>query len=246
MSVIDEIMQRESAEWINNQIDKLPDRAKFRASSALRSLQWANGIYEAGMPIPACFCALHATEEAVAAFISCAKVYGYSSAKMINIKDHAAKATISLIAQKVSSILLQYRVAVALNPKTGALAARYTVDGKTLYNEASTKLFHFHDGQGNIRPDFYEELVNMFGDVDELKAAVKAGQEARNTIFYASKTGYPTGFEKPEESLGRECQISLGLIWAALDMKKNGSERIPFIEQALQTANLVISELKLR
>ncbi|MEY8099674.1 hypothetical protein AB9F29_20040 [Falsihalocynthiibacter sp. S25ZX9] len=73
MSVINEIMQNEAAAWINSQINELPDRAKFRASSALR---WANGIFDSDMPIPACFCALHATEEAVAAFISCAKECG--------------------------------------------------------------------------------------------------------------------------------------------------------------------------
>lgn len=244
MSVIDEIMQQESAAWINNQINELPDLAKFRASNALRSLQWANDIYESGMPIPACFCALHATEEAVAAFISCAKVCGYGDARKIEITNHMHKATVSLLAQKVSGILFQYKVAVALDPKTDALAARYALDDQTHYNQASMKLIHFHDGEGNIRPDFYEELVNMFGDVDELKAAVKTGQETRNGIFYATSTGYPTGFDKPEESLGRECQISLGLIWAALDMKKNKGELIPFIEQALQTANIVITELK--
>lgn len=244
MSVINDIMQLETAAWINNQINELPDRAKFRASSALRSLQWANGTYEAGMPIPACFCALHATEEAVAAFISCAKVYGYADAKMINIKDHAAKATVSLLAQKVSEILLQYQMAVALNPKTDALVARYVVDGQTHYNEASTKLLHFLDDQEKVRPDFYDELVNMFDDVDELKEAVKKGQEVRNTIFYATSKDYPTGFDKPEEALARECKISLGLIWAALDIQKNEGELIPFIKQALQTASIVIPGLK--
>ena len=59
-------------------------------------------------------------------------------------------------------------------------------------------------------------------------------------------TGYPTGFDKPEESLARECQISLGLIWAAIDMKRNEGERIPFIEQALQTASIVIDEVKMK
>ncbi len=244
MSVIDEIMRLKTAAWINSQINELPDRAKFRASSALRSLQWANGIFDADMPIPACFCALHATEEAVAAFISCAKVHGYADAKMINIKDHAAKATVSLLAQKVSGILVQYQVAVAHNPKTETLSARYAVDGQTHYNEASTKLFHFRDDQENVRPDFYDELVNMFGDVAELKEAVKKGQEARNTIFYATSSGYPTGFDRPEESLARECQITLGLIWAALDIKRNEGEIIPFVEQALKTATIVIAELK--
>jgi hypothetical protein len=246
MSVIDEIMQKESAAWINSQINELPDRGKFRASSALRSLQWANGIFDAGMPIPACFCALHATEEAVAAFVSCAKEYGYDEAKKINIKDHAAKATVSLMAQKVSDILVHYEVAVALDTKTHALATRYIVDGQTHYNEATTKLFHFRDDQENMLPDFYDELVNMFGDVAELKKAVKMGQEARNAIFYASSKGYPTGFDDPSESLARECQLTLGLIWGAIDLTRNAGQKIPFVEQALQTANIVVAELKKR
>jgi hypothetical protein len=244
MSVIDDIMRQEAAVWINLQIGQLPDRAKFRASNALRSLQWANNIYEAGMPIPACYCALHATEEAVAAFISCAKVCGYGNDAKINIKDHAAKATVSLLTQTVSNILQRYQVSVAFDPNTNGLAMRYSVDGQTHYSEASTRLFHFRDGQKNLRQDFYDELVDMFGDVASLKAAVRTGQEARNAIFYATSTGYPTGFEKPEESLARECQISLGLIWAALDMKKNEDKKIPFIEQALQTANITIAEIK--
>jgi len=246
MSVIDEIMRRESAAWISGQIDELPDRGKFRASSALRSLQWANGIFDAGMPIPACFCALHATEEAVAAFVSCAKECGYDEAKNINIKDHAAKATVSLLAQKVSGILLRYKVAVALNPKSQALAARYIAEGQTHYNEASTKLFDYRDDEENVQPDFYDELVKMFGDVKELKKAVRVVQEARNTIFYASSKGYPTGFEDPSESLSRECQLTLGLIWGAIDLTRNAGQKIPFIEQALRTANIVIADLKKR
>ncbi|MGV6849355.1 MAG: hypothetical protein ACWA5A_13360 [Marinibacterium sp.] len=244
MSVIDEIMQKEHSMWINGQIIALPDRGKFRAASAWRSLQWANGIFDAGMPIPACFCALHATEEAVAAFVSCAKECGYDEAKKINIKDHMAKATVSLLAQKVSGILLPYHVAVALNPETQTLVTRYIVDGETHYNEASTKLFYFHDHEAQLVPDFFDELVNMFGDVDELKKAVKVGQEARNAIFYASSDSYPTGFDDPRESLARECQLTLGLIWGAIDMTKNVGQKIPFIEQALATANRVIAKLK--
>ncbi|CUH52645.1 hypothetical protein [Shimia marina] len=246
MSVIDEIIQRESAEWIISQIDGLPDRGKFRAASALRSLQWANGIFDAGMHIPACFCALHATEEAVAAFISCAKECDYNEAKDINIKDHAAKATVSLLAQKVSEILLQYKVAVALNTKPRTLIARYILDGQTHYNEASTKLFHYCDDEGTMLPDFYDELVKMFDDVNELKKTVRVGQEARNTIFYASSKGYPTGFDDPSESLCRECQLTLGLIWGAIDLTRNAGQKIPFIEQALRTANIVIADLKKR
>ncbi len=200
------------------------------------------------MPIPACFCAIHSAEDAVAAFISSAKEYGYDDARMTKIKDHVAKATVSLLAQKISGILRigRYQVAVALNPKTQALAARYIADGQTHCNEALTKLPHFHDEQEKILPDFYDELANMFGDVTELKTAVRIGQEARATVFYASRTGYPTGLDEPNEPLARECHLTLGLIWAAIDTKQNGAEKIPLIELALQTANIVIAELKRR
>lgn len=99
-------------------------------------------IFDAEMPIPACFCAIHSAEDAVAAFISSAKEYGYDDARMTNIKDHVAKATVSLLAQKIPGILRigRYQVAVALNPKTQALAARYIADGQTHCNEALTKL----------------------------------------------------------------------------------------------------------
>lgn len=244
MSVIDEIMQLETAAWINDRVDKLPGRAKYRASSALRSLRWANNIFDTGMPIPACFCALHATEEAVASFISCAKEYGYDNAKMINIKDHAAKATISLLVEKISDILLPFQLVLAYDPMTDTLAVRYVVNGQININEASTKLFQFRDDNEGIPPDFYNELVIMFSDAAKLKAAVAALQEARNNIFYATSTDYPTGFDAPREALSRECKISLALIWAALDITKNEGENIPLVKQALQTAVNVIDELK--
>lgn len=244
MSVIDKIMKNDSAMWINQQIEKLPDRAKFRASNAVRSLQWANAIYESDLPIPACYCALHATEEAVAAFISCAKECGYGDNAKINIKDHAAKATVSLLAQKVSTILESYSVAVAYDPRSDTLAARYTLGGEAYYNEVSTKLFHFIDNEKNVRKYFHDELIKMFDDVGELEIAVSKGQEARNAIFYATSSSYPAGFDEPEASLGRECQITLGLIWAAIDIRSHEGELIPFIDQALRTANIVIAELK--
>ncbi|WP_417597366.1 hypothetical protein [Pararhodobacter oceanensis] len=246
MSVITPIMQLEAASWIENQIVELPDRAKYRAYSAVRSLKWANDIYKADMPIPACFCALHATEEAVAAFISCAKVRGYADAKCINITDHAEKATVSLLAQKVSNILQPYKIALALDPNQDVLVSRHIVDGKVYYNEASATLFHFLDDKGDMSPDFYEELVETFGNVDELISAVRLGQKARNEIFYATSTGYPTGFDTPEELLIRECQLSLGLIWGAVDINRNGDQLIPFFSQALQTAKILVGKLKKR
>jgi len=244
MSVIDGLLESEAAQWIVGQIDNLPNRAKFRAFNSLRSLQWASRIYDAGMPIPACFCALHATEEAVASFVSCAKVSGYSAAKQINIHDHRAKSVVSLMAQKVSEMMAEFKLAVAVDKKTDTLALRFMIEGVAHYRNASASVFHFRDEQENFLTDFYEELVGTFENIDALRNAVERGQIARNEIFYASSNGYPSGFVYPEASLKRECQISIGLIWAALDVDANKSKLIPLIQQSIQTTNLVIAQFQ--
>lgn len=237
-------MKNNAAQWINGRIGTLPNRAKFRASSAMRSLQWANGIFDAEMPIPACFCALHATEEAVSAFISTAKEAGYEDARDINIKDHADKATVSFLAEKISTILKPYEIAVAPRPDENDLAVRFVLDGKTMYNDASTKLFHFIDKDKKAKPDFHDTLLEIIGNVDKLKREIRIVQEARNEIFYATKTGLPTGFVNPSESLARECHLTLGLIWASIDITSKKGENILFIEQALKTARIIIKEMK--
>ena len=238
-------MQLEAARWINEKINELPDSAKFRAASAIRSLQWANANYEAKMPIPAAYFALHATEESVASFICCAKTCGYGDDAKINLRDHQAKATVSLLAQRLSNLLASYHLAIAVQPEKDMLVARFSVDGEVQYAEASTRIFHFTDGKFEDRkPHFLDEIIGEFGGIAELKEAVIAGQEARNIILYATNTGLPTGFLDPQASLRRECQLTLGLIWAAIDMARNRNVIIAFLAQALRTANIVIAEMK--
>jgi len=140
--------------------------------------------------------------------------------------------------------LQQYSPAVALDPTNDSLVARLSHNGEYVYNVASVHMIHFRDADDKISEDFFCELVKMFGDIQELKNAISTGQNARNKIFYADSAGYPTGFENPEHSLERECQISLGLIWASVDIHRRKGELSPLIVQALRTANLAIAELK--
>jgi len=245
MSVIDRIMKLETARWINTKISDLPDSAKFRAASAIRSLQWADANYESGMPIPAAYFALHATEEAVASFVCSAKTCGYGNDAKINLKDHQAKAAVSLLAQKVTNLLATYQLGVAVHHESDKLVVRFTVDGAVQHQEASTSLFHFTNGRlGEKKADFLDEIVSEFGDINALKRSVIDGQEARNKILYATSTGLPTGFLDPDSSLRRECQLTLGLIWAAIDVARNRDQPIAFIAQALRTANILIADLK--
>jgi hypothetical protein len=239
------ILLSDPARWINSKISELPDEAKFRAFNSIRFLNWANTIYNIELPIPACYCALHATEEAVAAFISSAKMSGYGDdAKSINIRDHQAKATVSLIAQKISILLQHYNPAIAVDPKSGILAARFTQNGEHVYRTASLNLVHFLDARNHIASDFFAELVKMFGDIQELKRKITQGQEGRNAIFYASNKGIPAGFNEPEKTIERECKLSLGLIWASIDIHQSKGELLPFVVQAFRTANRTLEELK--
>lgn len=246
MTEIERIMQLEVSRWIREKIKELPDSGKFRAASAIRSLQWANANYAAQMPIPAAYFALHATEEAVASFISCAKVCGYGDDAKINLRDHQAKATVSLLAQQVWELLPYLQTFLAVQPESDTLVVKLTVDGEVrYYDPASTKLFHFTDRQSaNPKPDFFDDLIEEFGKIEKLKQSVIDGQEARNTILYATKKGLPTGFLEPEVSLKRECLLTLGLIWTAIDVVRNRGEQIPFVAQSLRTANLVIASMK--
>lgn len=246
MNAIEEIMQLEAAKWIGAKIAELPDRARYRAYSAIRSLQWASRNFHFDMPIPAAYFALHATEEAVAAFVSSAKACGYGEdAKAINLKDHLAKATVSLLAQKLSNFLADFKPGIAVEPAKDLLLVRFTVDEVMRVQEASTSLFHFTNGPDTERkPDFLDEVVGSFGDIQALMQEVKRGQEVRNEIFYATGAGLPSGFLDPEASLRRECGLTLGLIWAAIDINRNQAEPIAFIAQALRTANRVIDEVR--
>ena len=245
MTIIDEFFSNEMVQWVNRKVDELPRNAKFRAFNAIRSLEWANRVYNIELPIPATYCALHATEEAVAAFVSSAKVAGYGDDAKINIRDHHAKAVVSLMAQKVTTLIRDFAPAVAFHKEQDLIAMRVTVDGVDKYSAASMSAFICYDNETReMSGDFYTNFLATFSDIDELRNLLRRGQEARNSIFYADDTGYPTGFVEPEISLYREAQLTIGLIWASIDLTRNSDRLIPFYQQALRTANCVIEETK--
>jgi len=244
MNVIEHIMSHDSAKWINQKIEELPDCAKFRASNSIRALNWASRIYEIHLPIPANFCALHASEEAVAAFISCAKECGYGEDAKIDIRNHREKAVVSLLVEKIINFIQVYSPAIGYKEDTDSIAVRLKIDGEYKYRDAAIDILHFNNEKQETVEDFYDALKQSFGEIGNLKKAVLNGQQARNRIFYSDDKGYPSGFNDPIQSLERESQIALGLIWATIDMNRQKGTQVPLIAQALRTANLVINELK--
>lgn len=223
---------------IFDKIQDLPKSARFRAFNSRRSLEWAGKIYDLGLHIPATYCALHATEEAVAAIVSCAKECGYEGAKDINIRDHRAKAIVSIVAQKVQNSLVEHGLKVGKETVNGRIGMKVVNgDGHEVTCEATTLIAKFVNADGVDGDDFYDYIVSSMSDFSALSKAVYHAQEARNGIFYASKKGYPTGFNDPVESLRRESGISIALIWAAQDIIRNKGVKIPVIQQSIRTIN---------
>lgn len=243
MTPIDKIMQTEPAQWVDAQILSLPDRAKFRAANAIRSLSWASEIYKTGLPIPSAYFALHAVEEAVAAFVSCAKIYSYGSDANINLKDHRQKAVASLIVQTVGILLESWEIGTAVHPESGKIIVRYTANGEVHHRVATTKLIDVLNADGELAADFFDQIEKKFEDTEKLKIEVGWHQNIRNQLIYADKDSLPTGFINPEPELRRACMLTLGLLWASIDIKDHGKDHIPFVEQALRTANIVISQI---
>lgn len=245
MNAIDKFFANDMVQWVHSKIEELPNQAKFRAYNAIRSLNWASRIYNANVPIPANYCALHATEEAVAAFISSVKVAGYGDDAKINIRDHHAKAAVSLLAQKTVSLVKHFSPAIALHTKTDTIVMKIVSNDEIQYSPASMSVFtHHNDDDGEISTDYYDEFKKSFDSLDELRELLKRGHEARVEIFYADDEGMPTGFEEPETSLLRECHLTVGLIWAAIDVTRHNGTKVPFYTQSLKTAKMLIEETK--
>jgi len=105
MAVIKSLLDHPVAEWVGRMaIERLSGKARACAVNARNHLVRAQMIVGISTTV-SYFCATHATEEAVAAFIASAKNHGYRKlAGNVNVHDHAQKAVVSAYAQLVSGL----------------------------------------------------------------------------------------------------------------------------------------------
>lgn len=245
IGIIDDIMSNDMVKWIEKKIQDLPKPIQYRAYSAIRALEWSNRIFAIDLPIPAAFSALHATEEAVAAFIRCAKHYNYGDDAKINVKDHQQKATISFLATMVINSLNEFKPGIALNKEQDFIALKIMDNGQIQYSPASLYRFRFGDANSGIVDEhFLNDVMEKYGDIQKIKEEIINIQNARNKIFYSDDDGYPSGFSEPKNEIRNECKKTLALLWACIDIHENKETKIPLIEQALRTAQIVIEGLK--
>lgn len=146
--VVKALIDHPVAEWVYRRAnEQLSGRALSCAVNARNHLVRAQKIADAEISNTiAYFCATHATEEAVAAFIASAKKHGYRKlAGKVNIHDHAQKAVVSTYAQIISGHAEELKLAVAHNPVADDVLARVRVGDSEAVYPLRLRLFSFNE-----------------------------------------------------------------------------------------------------
>lgn len=236
--ILDDMMQNDIAKWIQKRIHDLPETVRYRAFSAIRALDWSNRIFDIGLDIPASYNALHAVEEAVSAFVCCAKEYEYENSN-IDIKNHREKATISFLCTFIVNSLIEYELGIAHMKEKDIIALKIVVNGEKEFSQASLKRFTYGDDHKTPYDDYKDDLIKKFGSIQTIKERIDEYKTARNKIFYATDKGLAPSFKNPKDEIIKLTKTTLGIIWACIDIYDNKDGKIKIVSQTLKTAKLI-------
>lgn len=232
MTTIHSILDHDTTKWIGSNIDHLNGRDKFCALNAIRFLVWADEIFEIS-PIVASFCAVHATEEAVVSFISAAKKSGHEKyAKSVNLRSHPNKALVSILANRLANSAEKGKLGFSVNPNGDCLAYRLPTNEGYQYGDLHLSIFRLGDSDGQ-NLDKYTPLGDL-PSLDEVKKEATDWADVRNKLIYATDKGFRSGFERPMDALIKQAQLSLGLIWAAIDVTRYPYQDASFVKDLLK------------
>ncbi|WBU55377.1 hypothetical protein [Paracoccus sp. SCSIO 75233] len=242
------VVESDMARWVRDRIEVLPGRAKFCAHNAVRSLYWAGGIAtlesttyregERGYRVPATFFLMHALEEAVAAFIACAKKSGYTAlAKKVSPKDHVHKSTLPWLCGQIIELLGAYKIGLAYQADHDRIAVRYEDNGQVSYQVASMRLLGSVDQNGNSSASFADDIYARFTNEKDVHRLLKEGSGGRNYLIYADDNGFRTGPLDLEPELREIAVTVIGILWATVDMWEHKGERIQLVEIILKTTH---------
>lgn len=248
LMVVKSLIEHPVADWIYKQAnEKLSGRALSCTVNARNHLVRAQKIADAKISNTiAYFCATHATEEAVAAFITSAKKHGYHRlAGKVNIHDHAQKAVVSAYAQIISGYMQELKLAVAYNPATNDVLARVrSIDEEPVY-PLRLRLFSFNENGEDPSPeDAFDALKNWFPTPEAMIKRIHERASFRDKALYASKGGTPAlSHQQLDDALREHTLLTMGLIWAAMDITSH-KEPEPFVVQTLGAIEIVINQVR--
>lgn len=246
--VVKALIDHPVGEWVYRKAnERLSGRALSCAVNARNHLVRAQRIADEEISNTiAYFCATHATEEAVAAFIASAKEHGYRTlAGKVNVRDHAQKAVVSAYVQVISGYAEEMSLAVALNPSADEIVTRVKVGGTDNYYPLSLSLFSFNENINDPSSEAaFEALSSWFPSLEAMAERVHARASFRDSALYARDAGTPAlSREQLEKGLHEHTLLTLGLIWAAMDVTYH-TNRAPFVIQALGAIASVIEHVR--
>ena len=242
---IRQILGSDITRWIQKTAnDRLTKRARACAVNAINYLVRAEKIAPISTNV-SFFCATHATEEAVASFVSACKAAGYDDAKEINLHDHKHKAAVSTFAQLISGHTHEVGLHIAHKPDDNILVARLPTDTGVQYGPLGMYLFSFNEDPENLsHANAFQSLSSLFNDTAAMHSHIRERSGFRDHALYATDEGVN---QLSEESLALLLQdhayLTLGLVWAAIDVGQH-ERREPFLLQVLGAINQVTSGFK--
>lgn len=246
MTVVEPLLSNPIAGWISEKVrERLSDRAQSCAINARNHLVRAQHIADISTTI-SFFCATHATEEAVACFVSTAKETQYAEiAKDINLHDHAQKVVVSSYAQVISGYLENEGACIAHEPVGNRLYAKFIRSENQAPYPLSLRLFSFNeDGDDPSHKSAHDAFTSWFPSSKEMVKHVLKRASYRDEALYAKDKGAPDmRREVLDASLMEHTLLTLGLTWAAIDMTYH-EEPEPFVTQILGAISAVISEVR--
>ncbi len=238
MPILHSYFQNSAFNWLVDRVDRLDGRAKFCAQNSLRYLKWANEAY-AISPLVSNFNASHATEEAVVSFISSMlSVSDVDGVKRIKIREHKTKALVSILAQRFINSLGANSLRFAVSPNHDNLIFEIgLLDTQPIRGEYHLSNLSLHDEGEEVADSQF--LIGNSPKIDDIFEEMDKVAKARNALLYANERGVPTGFVDPDEALVRDAELTLGLIWAAIDVQLDPEGNSEFLRRiALQILEL--------
>lgn len=131
----------------------------------------------------------------------------------------------------VFKFLQKFEPALAASNENPHLTIRITQNEETEYSVLSTECFNvFVNGKPSLKNDILSTLDGEKDIIDRILFI----QNARNDILYAANDGYPVGFTDPIEAAKRDAYISLGLMWAAIDIFEIKDKKVPLAEEFIK------------
>ncbi|TPN33196.1 hypothetical protein [Mesorhizobium sp. B1-1-6] len=246
--VVKALIDHPVADWVYRRAnEQLSGRALSCAVNARNHLVRAQKIADAEISSTiAYFCATHATEEAVAAFIASAKMHGYRKlAGKVNIHDHAQKAVVSAYAQIISGHAEELKLVVAHNPAADDVLARIRIGGEETVYPLRLRLFSFNeDGEDPSSEAAFDAFRSWFPDRAAMVERVRERASFRDKALYAGDDGGPAlSRQQLDDGLREHTLLTLGLIWAAMDVTSH-KEPEPFVVQVLGAISTVIDQVR--